>query len=251
MALAELLLPSAPGTTVYEKNGTTIDASHADQGYIMVRQTGLDKKLKLQITKDGETLTYDLNAQGEFEVFPLQMGDGKYTVQVFSQVSGTRYATVSSHSFTATVVDPLLPFLYPNQYVNYDASTLAVAKAQDLLGGLSTPREKFQTAYDYVVSHTVYDYMRALQASSGQLAGYLPDLDDVYTANKGICFDIAALLACMLRSQGVATRLVIGYANTSYHAWNEVWLDDQWVRCDATADICNMSAMQYTTQSVY
>ena len=42
----------------------------------------------------------------------------------------------------------------------------------------------------------------------------------------GICFDYAALMAGMLRSQGVPCKLVIGYAGDVYHAWISVWSEE-------------------------
>ena len=57
---------------------------------------------------------------------------------------------------------------------------------------------------------------------------------------SGICYDYASLLASMLRSQGIPTKMAKGYANTSsvYHAWNEVYLsdEDRWVVADPTYD---------------
>lgn len=250
-AALALLMPEAPGDTVYQKSGTTVDASHADQGYIMVMHKATEKKLKCRVSLGKNSLTYDLNSNGEYEPFPLQLGSGKYKVQVFSQVSGNKYSTVSSISFKAKVADETYPYLYPNQFVSYQPSTLAVLKADELCRNLSTDREKFQAVYQYVVDHTVYDYVRAAAVISGQIISYLPDMDDVYTGNKGICFDFASLVACMLRSQDIPAKLVIGYADQAYHAWNEVWLDGEWLRCDATSDVCGIAVKSYTTERVY
>ena len=47
---------------------------------------------------------------------------------------------------------------------------------------------------------------------------------------KGICFDYAALMAGMLRSQGVPCKLVVGYAGKAYHAWINVYSEETgWV----------------------
>ena len=44
---------------------------------------------------------------------------------------------------------------------------------------------------------------------------------------KGICFDYAALMASMLRSQGVPVKLVVGYTSQGvYHAWINVWSEE-------------------------
>ena len=34
-------------------------------------------------------------------------------------------------------------------------------------------------------------------------SGYLPDVDKVFTENTGICFDYAAVMATMLRTQAI------------------------------------------------
>ena len=50
------------------------------------------------------------------------------------------------------------------------------------------------------------------------------------SAKKGICFDYAALMAGMLRSQNVPCKLVVGYAGTAYHAWINVWTEESgWI----------------------
>ena len=55
-------------------------------------------------------------------------------------------------------------------------------------------------------------------------------LDDTLATGKGICFDYAALMVGMLRSQGVPCKLVVGYAGKAYHAWVSVWTEESgWV----------------------
>ena len=70
-----------------------------------------------------------------------------------------------------------------------------------------------------MVKNISYDYDKAKTVQSG----YLPKLDTVLAERKGICFDYAALMAGMLRSQGIPCKLVVGYAGTAYHAWISVW----------------------------
>ena len=61
-------------------------------------------------------------------------------------------------------------------------------------------------------------------------SGYLPELDKVLESKKGICFDYAALMAGILRSQNVPCKLVVGYAGKSYHAWISVYSEEYgWV----------------------
>ncbi|MCI9382900.1 MAG: transglutaminase domain-containing protein, partial [Lachnospiraceae bacterium] len=65
---------------------------------------------------------------------------------------------------------------------------------------------------------------------------YLPDVDATLQERKGICFDYSALFAAMLRAQDIPVRLAIGYVQPDniYHAWNQVYLDGEWVWMDST-----------------
>ena len=56
-----LLLPEASGIIVYEGAGVTIDASHTDQGYVMIRCEPGEKRLKAtHLRPSAQTYYYDL-----------------------------------------------------------------------------------------------------------------------------------------------------------------------------------------------
>ena len=48
-------------------------------------------------------------------------------------------------------------------------------------------------------------------------------MDEILTSGTGICLDYAAVMAAMLRSQSIPTRLEVGYAKDAYHAWISVY----------------------------
>lgn len=55
----------------------------------------------------------------------------------------------------------------------------------------------------------------------------MPDVDEIsLSSGKGICFDYAALMAAMLRSQRIPTKLQVGYAGEAYHAWISCYVDE-------------------------
>ena len=246
-AAISALYPQADGVTVYRDNGTTVDASHADQGYIMVRHAAAAKKLKMRISLGDQVLTYDLDSDDQYETFPLSFGSGDYKLQVFLQVSGKRYTNDSSLKFSAEIADETLPYLYPNQYVSYTAQSQAVSKAAELCEGLDTPAKRLKSIRKFVVGNILYDYVEATTVTSG----YLPAVDEVLAKGQGICFDYAALTACMLRTQGIPTKLEIGFADKTYHAWNSVWIDGEWQRIDTTAEANHMKVKKYTVERVY
>jgi len=247
VAASIALFPAADGLVTHKDSGLTVDASHSDQGYIMVKHAATDKHLKMRITQGNDYYTYDLPSGTDFQPFGLPFGSGKYKIQVFKQVSGKRYSNAASISFSASLADETLPYLYPNQYVSYGEQSQAVALAETLCKGASTAQDKLAIIQDYVVRNIQYDYILAISVQSG----YLPDVDHVLATGKGICFDYAALLACMLRAVGVPAKLEIGYADKLYHAWNSVLINDEWLHIDTTAEANNMQVRKYTTERTY
>ena len=105
--------------------------------------------------------------------------------------------------------------------------------------------------YQYVTSNLIYDYMAAMMVAAGQQSGYVPDLDEVLETKMGICFDFSALMGALLRSQGIPTQMVMGYADITYHAWNNIYIDGEWVRYDATSAVTFTKISQYTEEAVY
>jgi transglutaminase-like putative cysteine protease len=245
-----ILIPEAANTVSYEDRGIFIDASHSSQGYVMIRRKS-DRAQVIRISLGRASLTYQLNTGGAFEVFPLQMGDGEYKVEAFEQISGRKYRPVSAVAFPADLVSEVMPFLYPNQYVSYDESAKAVAKARELCQDADSDAEKVEAVYQYVLGHMKYDTAFARETLAGGNQGYLPSVDETLRKETGVCFDFSALIACMLRSEGIATQLVIGYADKSYHAWNQVFLDGEWRRYDVTVEICAVKIKRYTPERYY
>ncbi len=219
--------PIASGVTVYENNLVKMDASNMAEGYIMVKYLGSNPKIKVQITKSGAaTYTYDLTNSGVYEVFPLSEGSGSYQVKVFENVSGNQYTQAFSQDINANITNQFGPFLYPNQYVNFNASSAAVQTGSQIVAGVSSQLDVVAAIYNYVVGNISYDTAKASSVQSG----YLPNVDVVLAQKKGICFDYAALMTAMLRSQDIPTKLVVGYTGNLYHAWINVYLDGQgWV----------------------
>ncbi|GAA6270052.1 transglutaminase-like domain-containing protein [Enterocloster alcoholdehydrogenati] len=219
--------PIASGVTVYKNDKATLDASNISEGYVMVKYTGSVGKIKVQITKSGsETYTYDLNNSGVYEVFPLSEGNGSYQVKVFENIQGNQYSQAFSQSVDASITNTFGPFLYPNQYVNFNSASAAVKKGAEISAGATDQLGVVSAVYNYVVTNLTYDTAKASSVQSG----YLPNVDVVLAQKKGICFDYAALMTAMLRSQDIPTKLVVGYTGNLYHAWINVYLDGQgWV----------------------
>ena len=217
-------MPVASGTLVSANEKASVDYSNTTDGYVMVKyQENTDKALKvLVVGPSTTTYTYSLKSNGEYEVYPLSDGNGSYTVTVYENVDGSKYATANAVSFSVSLTDEFAPFVRPNQYVNYNANSATVAKANEIAGGQGDTLGKIGAIFDYVTSHLSYDEALAQNVKSG----YLPDVDAVLASGKGICFDYAAVMTAMLRSQGIPTKLVVGYTGDIYHAWINVYSED-------------------------
>lgn len=228
----EIAAPEASGEVVYEGNGVTVDASHTEDGYIMVKGMKSDVRLKTRVVLDDEIYSYELNREGEYEVYPLQMGNGTYEIQVYQQVEGTSYSQLYFVDLDVEMPDTDRVFLYPSQYVWYTNDKNAVRLSYDLCADLTSDTEKAACIYNYITQLLTYDNEKAATVEDG----YLPDVDATLRERKGICFDYSALFAAMLRAQNIPVRLAIGYVQPEniYHAWNQVYLDGEWVFMDST-----------------
>lgn len=237
MALMEgIVWPEASGEVTNSSDKLTIDLSHAEQGYVMARGPSTNKRLKLRVEKSGvkNPLDYDLNGQENWEIIPLQLGDGDYKFTLFVQASGTKYTIGGQLTVSARLDNQNGAFLIPSQYVYYEPDTEAIEKSEELCAGLTTDREKFEAVREYINSNYEYDFNKAKTVTGGTL----PSVEYVWEKGMGICQDLAALAACMLRVQGVPTRLDIGYVGGNYyHAWNTVIIDGEMVQYDPTLEL--------------
>ena len=127
---------------------------------------------------------------------------------------------------------------------------LSTKEGQDKV--INTIREKYPDGIDGLccnagVSGTCGNLKLIISLNYFGAVNLALGLFDLLKKKKGICFDYAALMTGMLRSQGVPCKLVVGYAGTAYHAWISVWVDGkgwidnviyfdgtQWKRMDPT-----------------
>ena len=82
LSFGDVLMPET-GKTKKKDGDLTIDCSHMDEGYVMIKGVKSKKKQKLLVKfgKNAE-LRYDLNSKGEYITIPLQYGNGKYEISL-------------------------------------------------------------------------------------------------------------------------------------------------------------------------
>ena len=222
--IPDVKVPTSPGTQLITGAHGVVDYSNASQGYVSAKYTGSSVKVKFRVEANGGKIDFDLDPNGAVEYFALTFGSGTYTVTIFEQIPGaTGYAEAAKGSFEVQLDSSLSPYLYPNRYVNYNQNSDIVYKAAELCAGKTSTIDKIAAIFTWVSQNISYDYPLSTTVTSG----YVPDPDRTLSRRTGICFDYSALMAAMLRSQSIPTRLVIGDASPDiYHAWNEVYTEE-------------------------
>lgn len=220
-----------------------VDLSSASEGYIAV-VCNSDARLKLQVFKDKDTYTYDVT-QGTTQIYPLQCGNGSYTIKVMKNVEGNSYYELYKCSVDVKLKDKFQPYTRPNQYADYSKESECVKEAEKLAKEATSEGDFVAKVYEYVCGKVTYDYDFAKNVPTG----YLPVPDKTLESGKGICLDYASLSASMLRSQGIPTKIIFGYVapNDLYHAWNMFYTKKEgWVTVEFKTDKKNWNRLDLT-----
>ena len=120
-----------------------------------------------------QSITYTYSLYKDYSTFPLTSGDGTYQVGVYENVSDDRYTTLLSETFSVTLTDPLKPYLYPNQYVNFTADSLPVAKAEELADGASSDLDIISSVYNYIITRTTRTLLHISTILNHYMLGFI------------------------------------------------------------------------------
>lgn len=194
------------------------EIKYQENNIIITMEIG-QTKLKAGVTdSNGNTVYWPITTSPAY--IPVYQ-NGEYTVTVFKNIQGTRYSQVMKKQITVSDLSVFVAWA-PN--VNPLTSKLFL-EDEDVKAVISGKNPK--AVFDFVRSHLTYD-----KDFDGQ-KGYVPNLDDVWTDKSGICYDYAAAVAIMLRTENIPCKIVVGYANGTYHAWNEVQINGEWIFLDS------------------
>ena len=221
-------------TASFETGIVTFNENLADKGIIGLETNVAAKTdLKVKVSKDGRDIFYDI-LPSEMIKIPMQMGNGVYAIELYENIEGMNYKQLCHKELDIQMADPNSVFLYSNQIVNFDNQDTALRLALMLTEDAKSDAEKLKAVYEYIISNIRYDYDEVSRID----ASYIPDIGEVLSSSKGICYDYAAVMAALMREVGVPTKLVEGYRldNAAYHAWNEVLVDGEWLTVDTTYD---------------
>ncbi len=244
---AKALVPTADGTEVYNVDGISLDASHTADGYVMLNYNGSSPKVKLQVrTPDGKLYTYSVTEYGSYTAYPLSAGSGAYECIVYeaASVENDLYAAAMAKRVFVQLANEFMPFLYANCYADFGTGSACVGKGEELAEGCNSDLDVVGAVYAYVTKSISYDHKKAETVRPG----YVPNPDHTLASGTGICFDYASLMTSMLRSQGIPTRLEVGYMEDIYHAWISCYVAEiGWVEKIIAFDGKNWTLMDPTT----
>ena len=205
-------------------------------GSLILKGKTLNKNLFVCIkTPDREMVVYPVKLQeGSFdEEFPIPFGQGEYTVWMDN--NERHFNGFVNFSITNNFAGNR--FLSSSYYIDSNNPTIK-SKSQEIIGdSVDTPisdREKVIKIHDWIARNITYDSNFNFNEPAPNFAS------DILKNEKGICRDYSFLFAALVRCQNIPTKVVYGNANTAeqsfYHAWNEVYIDGEWLTVDTTFD---------------
>lgn len=221
-----------------------IDVSHTADGYFTVCDTvNTNVRMKIGVTKDGQTSYYDYTP-GTAASYAFVKGNGTYTLTLYRNISGTKYRKVTSTQAEVQMSNALTPYLVSTVEITFSESDSVGITAAELCGELMSDSEKAVAIHNFISTGFTYDHDFASQVSSGVIRSYTPQTSAILADGDGICYDFAALYAAMCRSQGIPCAIARGSLDGRNHAWNLVWLNEEWVALDLTRSVA------YRTEAV-
>lgn len=147
---------------------------------------------------------------------PMPYGDGTYIVEVFQRVQGDEYHRLKFRKVIAANTADYM--IRPNLYVPRNESW---GFAVELAHAFGTT-DAWQAVRDWFRRCFKYDDKQALTLE--RLSAF-PDPVTCWRRSRGFGQDAASMAAGMFRAVGIPTRLCIGHADGSLHAWAESVID--------------------------
>lgn len=222
-------------TTVFAQDPSlSIDKSKLENGIISINYEPKKQVItKVLISKGDIKYTYALNSNN---IFPLQLGDGEYTVSILENVEDNKYKLMLRENVNLKSINKNEVFLQSIQIINWNENMKSIKKAKELTKNAKSDGEKVVSIYNYIIDNISYDNSKINNINPN----YIPSIEETLESSNGICYDYSTLFAAMLRSVDIPTKLIMGRKSDieTYHAWNQVYLKDtdEWVTIDTTYD---------------
>ncbi|WP_459195687.1 transglutaminase domain-containing protein [Wukongibacter baidiensis] len=261
----------------FEKDYVEIEV--IDNEEILVKgRTALDKE-KWMLKIEGMDLpeeTYNVHADGTYkETFALdkKWADWEYRITIYFKDKEDRtywsyYNEIPLRNIDGEFFFPESAaykenyfwrlensYKKPEEYLNVNITNEDEKKeieelARDIISGTTDDYEKLVKIHDWVADNIYYDWDAYLSGDYVRTDAY-----GTLKNKKSVCQGYAELTNELLKSAGIPSRLIIGYAidfnsleedwysigqNQTNHAWNEAFVDGRWITLDTTWDSRNI-----------
>lgn len=267
LILATMLGASSPAKAAYNDSRCSfskenaicgecvmLDVSHSSDGYVGVKND-CDEDIVIIFETKKECTIFPAENGISYFIFPF--GSGKYNVSVCKRIEIGRFETLVSAETAASISEKT--FLLPTDCMEFnvpDKTKHCVEKAREIRKASHTDKQFVRNTAKYLFTNLTYDQAAAALAKYDVASHVIPD--DVLKSGKGICKNYAITFAAMCRSQDIPCKVVYGdlkYKNTrEYHAWNEAFVNGQWISVDCTNGqlVSEMgSSVSYIPESAY
>ena len=157
-------------------------------------------------------------------------GTGDYRIRFLKKKNSTSY-TLLHQFYIKMEEDTNTKYLVSTQQVPFEDSK----HLQMLKDTLKSQQFTFKkSAVNYATGMVKYDTKKAEEVSGQTMFNYKLDIDETIENQKGICIDKSVLLASILRSEGIPTKVIHGYRGDEWHSWVEIYNDEkaQWQLID-------------------
>lgn len=142
LTVALMMILATPTTTFAATQTISADLQ---QGVVNVQMAESSaSKILVLVEKDGVRYTYPIVDQ-DVNQFPLQMGNGDYTVRLMQNTEGNKYRELNKSTIKLNIADTNQVFLNSIQDIEWNDSQKVVLKAKELTKGLKTDEQKNQS----------------------------------------------------------------------------------------------------------
>lgn len=200
------------------------------EGYVL----GVSKEEPNATTR--KEYRYTLNAgKQRKDIITLTEGPGEYRVRILKHKRDTLY-TLINQFYIKMDTDTNKKYLISTTQVPFEDSKYLNMLKETL------KKQDFsfkKSAVTYVMNMITYDDEKADKVQYMPLLNYKIDIDETIQSQKGICLDTSTLLASLLRSEGIPTKVIYGDMGTEYHSWVEIYdeTNSTWQLIDPTVTL--------------
>lgn len=200
-----------------------------DEGKLLVKYTGGRDYGVIVVDKDMYRNFYIIDRDGE-EIVPLVYGDGNYKINICEYNGTKNLMVIDIIDLDIGIGDKLSIFKGLGYYI--DINDKVVEISNKLWDG---DKKRFiDSVYRYVLGYS-YNNGLADKVLGKEILVYKPNIENIIANKSGICIDKASLMASILRVKEIPTRILVGHLdNGDYHAWVEVYYNNNWLSYDPT-----------------